>query len=341
MVRIAEVVVESMPTPFWRQLLQIGVTDAVAALPRGQRDWRRTFVEHPWSYNALASYRDLLGEEGLALGVIEDNPPMEQLRFGGAGREEELEFVADMIKNMGRLGIPTWCYNWAAGVGWVRTTVATRGRGGALVSGYDHASIDHDDLTAYGRIDASSLWANLEWFLERILPIAEDAGVRLALHPDDPPVLPEIRGIARIITTPAAYERLFDRFDSNANAMTLCQGNFTLMVDDLPAEIRRFGREGRIAFAHFRDVRGTANSFVETFHDEGQTDMYACMRAYEEVGFDGLMRSDHVPLLEADTQSVPGYSDQGRLYAVGYMTGLREAARAHAARPVPSNEESK
>lgn len=328
MVRIAEVVVESMPTDFWRQLPQIGVTDAVAALPRGHRDWRRTHVEHPWSYNALAFYRDLLGEEGLTLGVIEDNPPMEELRFGGPRREEELAFVADMLRSMGRLGIPTWCYNWAAGVGWVRTTIATRGRGGALVSGYDHSRIDHDDLTAFGRISAERLWENFEWFLERILPIAEDAGVRLALHPDDPPVLPEIRGISRIITTPDAYDRLFDKFNSPANAMTLCQGNFTLMTDDLPSIIRRYGREGRIAFAHFRDVRGTADSFVETFHDEGQTDMYACMRAYIEVGFDGLMRSDHVPLLAADRQSVPGYSDQGRLFAVGYMTGLREAARA-------------
>jgi mannonate dehydratase len=328
MVRIAEVVVEPMPTDFWRQLNQIGVNDAVAALPRGLRDWRRTLIEHPWSYNSLAFYRDLLGEEGLALGVIEDNPPMEALRFGADGREEELAFVADMIRNMGRLGIPTWCYNWAAGVGWVRTSVAKRGRGGALVSGYDHDSIDHDDLTVYGRLTADEAWANLGWFLERILPIAEDAGVRIALHPDDPPVLPEIRGIARIVTTPEAYDRVFDAYPSEANAMTLCQGNFTLMTDDLPAVIRRYGSERKIAFAHFRDVRGSAEHFVETFHDEGQTDMFACMQAYVDVGFDGLMRSDHVPLLAADTQSVPGYSDQGRLYAVGYMTGLREAAMA-------------
>jgi mannonate dehydratase len=328
MIKFAEMVVEPMPTDFWRQLPQIGVSHAVAALPRGARDWRQTVAEHPWSYNSLATYRDLLGDEGLQVSVIEDNPPMEQLRFGRDGREEELAFVADMIRNMGRLEIPTWCYNWAAGVGWVRNRIAKRGRGGALVAGYDHNRINHDDLTLYGRVDHETLWTSLEWFLERILPIAEEAGVRIALHPDDPPMVTEIRGIARIMNSPGAFERLFNLSDSSANAMTFCQGNFALMTDELPAEILRFGREGKIAFAHFRDVRGTAGDFIETFHDEGQTDMLACMKAYQEIGYDGVMRSDHVPLLYGDRQMVPGYSDQSRLFSIGYMTGLREAAVA-------------
>jgi mannonate dehydratase len=110
--------------------------------------------------------------------------------------------------------------------------------------------------------------------------------------------------------------------------MTLCQGNLALTSEDLPALIRDFGAQDRIAFVHFRDVRGTPERFVETFHDEGQTDMLACMRAYHEVGYRGVMRSDHVPLLAGDTQRTPGYSDQGRLFAIGYMTGLREAVRA-------------
>jgi mannonate dehydratase len=328
MIKLAEIVVEPMPTDFWRQLPQVGVNHAVATLPRAMRDWRQIRVEEPWSYNSLALYRDLLGDVDLELAVIEDNPPMEELRFGRAGREAELGYVTDLIKNMGKLGVTTWCYSWSAGVGWVRTRIAKRGRGGALVAGYDHNDIDHEDLSLHGRIDRDALWANLEWFLERILPVAEEAGVRLALHPDDPPVVSEIRGIARIIGSSDAYDRIFDRFDSPANAMTMCQGNYTLMTDDLPGEIRRYGREGRIAFVHFRDVRGTAESFLETFHDEGQTDMLACMKAYQEIGYDGVMRSDHVPLLYGDRQMVPGYSDQSRLFAIGYMTGLREAAVA-------------
>lgn len=324
----AEIIVEPQPTVFWRQLQQIGVNRAVIGLPRGYQDWRQLRgADLPWAYSPLAVYQDLLAEEGLEVSVIEDNPPLDNIRFGRAGREEELENVRTLIRAMGRLGIPTWCYSWVASIGWLRTRAATKGRGGALVSSYDHSLVDHDLPTLDGAIGAEALWDNLIWFLERILPVAEEAGVRLALHPDDPPVS-SIRGVARVVNTVDSYVRLFDRLPSTANAMTLCQGNFTLMTDDLPRQIRDFGHEDRIAFVHFRDVRGTPEKFVETFHDEGQTDMLACMKAYQEVGYSGVMRSDHVPLLEGDRQVVPGYSDQGRLFAIGYMTGLREAAQA-------------
>ncbi len=107
--------------------------------------------------------------------------------------------------------------------------------------------------------------------------------------------------------------------------MTLCQGNFTLMTDDLPSVIREFGDEGRIHFVHFRDVRGTPERFVETFHDEGQTDMHACMRAYRDVGYGGVLRTDHTPAITGDNARFSGYSDLARLHAVGYVQGLREA----------------
>lgn len=327
MIQFAEIITEPQPTNFWRHLAQMGVSKAVAALPRGSQDWRQGFSDQPWSFSSVANYQELLAQEGLDIAVIEDNPPMENIRFGRAGREEELEQVITLIRTMGKLGIPTWCYGWVAGIGWVRTQMATRGRGGAIVAGYNHNSIDHTELSAYGTIGADALWDNLIWFLERVLPVAEDVGVRLALHPDDPPIA-QIRGIARVMNTPDAYERLFERLPSEANAMTLCQGNFTLMTDDLPGEIRKFGNEDKIAFVHFRDVKGTPDNFIETFHDEGQTDMLACMKAYQEVGYEGVMRSDHVPLMTGDTQTVPGYSNLGRLFTIGYMTGLREAAQA-------------
>jgi mannonate dehydratase len=130
----------------------------------------------------------------------------------------------------------------------------------------------------------------------------------------------------RIMSSIAGFERLLEMSGSESNGITLCQGNFTLMTDDLPGTIRSFGSTGRIGLVHFRDVRGSATSFVETFHDEGQTDMLACMRAYHKVGYGGLIRSDHVPLLEGDTQKVIGYSEAAQLFALGYMVGLREAA---------------
>lgn len=325
--QFAEIIMEPQPTDFWRQLPQMGVSKAVATLPRFAQDWRRGVGDLPWTYSPLANYQELLAQEGLEIAVIEDNPSLLDIQLGRAGREEELEHALTMIRTMGRLGIPTWCYGWLPAIGWVRTQMASRGRGNAIVAGYDDSLVDHEDLTPFGRHDAEQILANLEWFLERALPVAEDAGVRLALHPDDPPV-GAVRGISRVVNSLEAYERLFERFPSPANAMTFCQGNLTLMTDDLPKAIRDFGGEDRIAFVHFRDVEGTPDNFMETFHDNGKTDMFACMQAYADIGYDGVARSDHVPLMAGDHQVLPGYSDLGRLFAIGYMTGLREAAQA-------------
>jgi mannonate dehydratase len=122
------------------------------------------------------------------------------------------------------------------------------------------------------------------------------------------------------------FQRALDLAESEYHGITMCQGNFTLMTADLPSVIRHFGEQGRIHFVHFRDVRGTPDDFVETFHEEGQTDMLACMRVYADLDFQGVLRPDHVPTLEGDTNENPCYSSFGRLLAIGYITGLREAA---------------
>ena len=159
------------------------------------------------------------------------------------------------------------------------------------------------------------------------MPVAEKANVKLAMHPDDPPLSP-IRGLGRIMRSVENYQRLLDLYPSPVNGIALCQGNFTLMTDDLPAAIRHFGKQGKIFFVHFRDVRGTAEKFVETFHDDGKTDMLACMQAYSDIGFEGVCRPDHVPTMEGDSNEHPGYSSIGRLFAIGYIKGLREAVYA-------------
>jgi mannonate dehydratase len=327
MLEIAEILLERPPHPFWRLLTQIGVQRAVGVLPRFMADWRNSAGEQPWEYAPLALYAEQVREAGLTLSVIEDNPPMDALRLGTAGREEELEAVLSLVRAMGRLGIGVWCFNWMPVLGWTRTHVAVPARGGAEVSGFDAALVADAPPTSVGSVPAERLWETLGWFLERVCPVAEEAGVRLALHPDDPPVS-SLRGISRIMSTVESFERLIELNPSPANAITLCQGNFALMTDDLPGVIERLGE--RIAFVHFRDVRGTPERFVETFCDEGPTDMLACMRAYRTIGFGGVLRSDHVPLLESDRADVAGYSHLARLHAVGYMQGLREAALADA-----------
>ena len=154
--------------------------------------------------------------------------------------------------------------------------------------------------------------------------IAEKAGVKLAMHPDDPPLSP-VRGVPRIIRSLEAYDRLLELVPSSANGIALCQGNFTLMTDDLPQAIRRYGGMGKIFFVHFRDVRGTVENYQETFHDDGKTDMAECMRAYRDIGYDGVCRPDHVPTMTGDSNDRPGYSSIGRLFAIGYLRGLMHA----------------
>ena len=172
---------------------------------------------------------------------------------------------------------------------------------------------------------ASLLLAGLKQFETRGWPLFRELwGVKLALHPDDPPLSP-IRGIARIMRSVENFRRLVDLVPSPSNGITLCQGNFTLMTDDLPGVIRKFGEQKKIFFVHFRDVRGTPDNFVETFHDEGKTDMAACIRAYREIGFDGVCRPDHVPTMEGDSNDKPSYSDIGRLFAIGYIKGIEDA----------------
>jgi mannonate dehydratase len=323
-IHLGEILLESGPDPFWKALEQVGVDHAVGVLPRRFFDWRESRSDLPWDYVPLALYKEAVEEAGLTLGVIEDNPPMDRIRLGKPGREEELEAFCTLVRSMGRLGIPVLCYNWMALLGWLRTSTAGRGRGGAQVTGFDARLLADAPPPREGTADEEALWENLRWFLSRALPVAEEAGVRLAMHPDDPPLSP-IRSVARIMRSVQAFERLLELVPGDANGVTLCQGNFTLMTDDLPAVIRLFGEQGKIFFVHFRDVRGEPSSFVETFHDEGQTDMLACMRAYRDAGVDAVLRTDHTPTLEGDRAQVAGYSRQGRLFAIGYVRGLHEA----------------
>jgi mannonate dehydratase len=321
---LAEILLESGPHPFWRVLKQINVNRAVSMLPRHFADWRASAAEQPWDFGPLVLHQRHVEDAGLSLDVIEDNPPMDAMRLGRPGREEEVEVFCKLLRNMGKLGIPVLCYNWMAVLGWLRTSVAAEGRGGAGVTRYDHSLMVDAPLTPAGLVAADDLWANFKWFLERVVPVAEEAGVKLALHPDDPPLSP-IRGIDRILNTVDAFQRALDLVPSEMHGITMCQGNFTLMTDDLPAVIRQFGEQGKIHFVHFRDVVGTPEYFTETFHEEGKTDMLACVRAYRDAGVEGVMRSDHVPTLEGDTAIVPGYSHSARLYAIGYTRGLLEA----------------
>ena len=309
----------------WRMARQCGVRYVVGGIPLGPRP-HLDRERQPWSYMSLLHAKTAYNDAGFELAVIESRPPMEKTKLGLPGRDPEIEVVCELIRNMGALGIPVWCYEWMATVGVVRTSRSIPSRGGALVTGYDHDLMRDAPLTEQGVVAEERMWDNLKYFLDRVVPVAEEAGVKLAMHPDDPPLSP-IRGIGRIMVSIENYDRLLDLVPSPVNGIALCQGNFTLMTDDLPGVIRHFGGQKKIFFAHFRDVRGTPAKFQEAFHDDGKTDMLACLRAYRDVGYEGVCRPDHYPVMEGDEER-RGRTGIARLFAMGYFKGLREAVYA-------------
>ena len=278
----------------------------------------------------LAELQQQISAHGLRLAIVEGYLPIEQLKLG---RDDgsELAAMQALLREMGRLGIPLLCYNFMAGTDWVRTRLDAPERGGARVTEFDLAAAERAvslsataSTIASDRISAEQLWVNLERLLRELVPVAEECGVTLAMHPDDPP-LPEFRGKARIMNSVENFERLVRLVPSERNGICFCQGTFAALGVDIPATIRRLGPH--IRYVHFRDVRGTGpEHFVETFHDNGPTDMVAAMAAYREIGFAGPMRPDHVPQLLGEEAGEPGYTMQGRLFAYGYMRGLMQAA---------------
>ncbi len=306
------------PNQLWKLAKQMGVDYAVGGLPWDQKD--------PWDLMPLIHMKQRYADYGLDLLVIESMPPSNNIKLGTEGRDEEIEVFKRFIQNMGQAGIPVLCYNFMAQFNWFRTSTTTHTRGGALVSSYDHALMEGAPLTEAGVVSEDQLWENLKYFLKAIVPVAEQAKVKLALHPDDPPITP-IRGVSRILRSADALQQAIDLVPSEYSGITMCQGTLATAGEDIPATIRRFAKQGKLNFVHFRDVKGTPEKFEETFHDDGKTDMYAAMRTYYEVGFDGPARPDHVPTMEGEDNKNPGYELLGRLFGVGYIKGLMEAAQ--------------
>jgi mannonate dehydratase len=319
MIKLAEALWSAQPSLVSRLCQQAGIEYAVGGLP--VVDSKAFPAEKPWDYMPLLRLQQDYRAGGFELAVIEARPPLNLAKRGLPGRDEEIGTVCRLIENMGKLGVPVWCYEWMTDFNWLRTATAVPGRGGSLVSEFDAAKLATAPPSELGPIGEEKLWETLEYFLRRVVPVAERAGVRLAMHPDDPPLSP-IRGVGRIMRSIDNYQRLLELVPSECNGITLCQGNFTLMTDDLPSVIRHFGFQKKIFFVHLRDVRGSAENFVETWHGEGQTDLVACMEAYKQVGYDGPLRPDHVPTVEGDSNDAPGYSAYGRLYAIGYIRAL-------------------
>lgn len=306
-----------LPTPSlqWDYARQVGVRHAVIRLPEDG-----TFDEgDPAHWQSLiARYT----QRGFTPLVVEPMPNRlhDSIKAGDQHRDANIDQVINMLAAMQGTGITTICTNFMAHIGWYRTQNAIPERGGALVTGFDQAEVPD---TVRASLTAGQVWANLTYFLRAVAPAAEHYGFRIALHPDDPPV-PMLMGVARVLTSPENIQRALDIAASPNVGVTLCQGTYSAMGADVCAAITRFAVQDKLFFVHFRDIRGTRERFHETFHDNGQTDMAAAIRAYRDVGYAGPVRVDHVPTMAGEENTAPGYASVGRLFALGYLKGLLE-----------------
>lgn len=304
----------------WDFAKQAGITHVIARCHP-----RDTGLNPPWDIDALRTVQQSFSVAGLKLiGLEGDEFDMRRIKLGLAGRDEDLALYQRMLANLGELGIGLLCYNFMATIGWCRTDTRVPARGGAITNRFQLSALDAAPVRPEDCVEKEKLWDNYAYFLRAVLPVAESAGVRLGLHPDDPPLTP-LRGVGRIFSTPEAFERAMAMSDSPSHRITFCQANFKLMGGDLATTARQFA--SRIAFVHFRDVEGTREDFTETFHDSGPTDMPAMLRLYDQLGFRGPIRVDHVPSLAGEEDLPHGYAYLGRLFAIGYMKGILDTAR--------------
>jgi mannonate dehydratase len=306
----------------WTLARQIGINHAIVSL---NRILSRTKPEQ--YLDAIAKIKAKYKASGLTIAGVESHPvAAEKIKLGLPGRDEEIANYCAVIEAMGKVGIPMCCYNFMAGIGWFRTKVDVPERGGALTSEFDYSIAEQRGLTRWGQISEEKIWDNLTYFLERIIPVAEKAGVKMALHPDDPPLSP-LRGIGRILVNAEAFRRVLKIVPSPVNGITFCQANFKLMGEDIKSLVKEFGGQGKIFFVHLRDVAGTREHFRETFHDNGPTDMAEMLKLYHEVGFRGPIRPDHAPTLVGEDNRSPGYAMQGKVFAIGYIKGIAQALK--------------
>ena len=295
---------------------QLGIKNIIVHTPQLRGDGY-------WDFRDLLMMRTRVEAEGLKLYAIENMPRdfYDKIRMGLPGRDEQMEKVRETVRNMGRAGIHCLGYDWML-VGVWRTgrspTATSRGR--AAVTSYDHELAKNAPIYEGGEFDDETMWANYTYFLENVVPVAEEFGVVLALHPDDPPV-PSIAGTARIFRSTEAYKRVIGIVDSPSNCLEFCQGTVSEWcetAEDVYDAIRYFASRQKIAYVHFRNVRGVVPSFEETFIDDGKVDMLQAMRAYKESDFRGVLIVDHTPRVVGDSR----WGHRGRAYGIGYIKAL-------------------
>jgi mannonate dehydratase len=275
------------------------------------------------TYDYLARLRERVEAHGLELYNVGnmDVGKSDKIHLALPGRDAVIAQFQDFVRALGRAGIHTTTFTWEPDRVW--SSAPRAARGGARARAVDLAELQAQPFTHDRAYTDEEIWENYTYFIERIIPVAEDAGVRLALHPNDPPTA-ALGGIPCLIQNAASYERAFAIADSPNLGMEFCVGCWLEggeAFGNLLEGIRHFHEMGKIFIVHFRNVTAPLPTFVETFLDEGYMDMYKVMRTFCEIGYAGSMTLDHTPHFVGDYDK-----GSGTAYAIGYMRALRERA---------------
>ncbi|MCH7740986.1 MAG: mannonate dehydratase, partial [Chloroflexi bacterium] len=275
-----------------------------------------------WELRDLVKLRLSIEQWGMKLSALENVPTSfyEDIMLGGPKRDEQIENMIFTVRNIARAGIPIFGYNWMPSHVW-RTPPEVI-RGGAIATAFDDEIAKGLPFTHGRAYDEDEMWESLEYWIKIITPIAEEEGIRLGIHPCDPPV-ETLGGIPQLMRSFDAYKRLIEIYPSESNAIEFCQGTFSEMNEDIYEMIEYFVSRHKILYVHFRNVSGQVPKFHEEFINTGYVDMYRAMQIYDKHDFDGFFIDDHVPHTHEDT----AWGHRGRAFANGYIQAMIEAVQ--------------
>ncbi|MFL2642422.1 MAG: mannonate dehydratase [Dehalococcoidia bacterium] len=275
-----------------------------------------------WELKDLVSLRRNVESYGMKLSALENVPTKfyDHIMLGGPKRDEQIENMVYTIRNIARAGIPIFGYNWMPSQVW--RTEPKYIRGNAEATAFDYNIAKDLPLTHDREYTEEEMWNNLEYWINIITPIAEEEGIRLGIHPCDPPV-ETLGGIPQLLRSFDAYKRLIEIYPSDSNGIEFCQGTFSEMNDDIYEMIKYFGERKKILYVHFRNVSGQVPKFHEEFVNTGYVDMHKAMKIYNDVGYDSFFIDDHVPATFQDTH----FGHRGRAFAMGYIQALIESVK--------------
>jgi len=328
-----------------RFIKQIGVDDIIL--------WGNTFRRRPesgtfgtWSekekvisYEELVDLQEYLEEHSIRLFAIENLPLhlYDHVIFGEDGRDAQIEAYCQSIANIGRAGIRHLGFNWIPD-GVKRTTYSHPVRGGAFGTAYQHSQMADAPVLRKGPYHREDIWQAFQYFIERVLPVAEECDVKLSIHPNDPPV-DSIAGFPHLFNSLKAYDQAFAIRPSDHLGFTFCLGNIEEMGEDPIETVRRYAATEKIHYVHFQSVSGNVPEFHEQFIDTGNYDPYPIVKAFKQAGFKGVMIPGHTPQIEGDTEwrstesatHTPYHHPMGgyraRAYTIGYIRGMLNALK--------------